>query len=99
MTPEDFVSCIRREILEVNLALYSQDFGRPLSEPNAWPRMTKLYQSLTEEQQAQFMEGIRQVMVDTLSNVLGILDGSTLVEHYRGSFRLTYDNQPQKLNG
>jgi hypothetical protein len=71
-------------ILEANLALYRQNIGRSLSEPSSWPRMTELYQSLTQEQQGQFMEGIRQVMVDTLSNVFGILDGSTPLEHHRG---------------
>jgi hypothetical protein len=103
MTPQDFVSCVRREVLEANLALYRQNLGRSVqssAEPHTfWPKMTELYQSLTEEQRRQFVEGIRQVMVDTLSNVLGILDGSTLLEHHRGYFHLTYGDEPHELNG
>lgn len=103
MTPQEFVSCIRREVLEQNLALYHQNLNRSLSPANAqevhWPRMAELYQSLNEEQRLQFIEGIRLVMVDTLSNVLGILDGSTLLEKHRDYFHLTYGEEPQKLNG
>jgi len=103
MTPKDFVACLRREVLEANLTLYRQNLGRSspaLAEPQTlWPKMTELYQSLTEEQRRQFMEGIRQVMVDTLSNVLRILDGSTMLEHHRGYFHLTYDDELRELNG
>jgi hypothetical protein len=61
--------------------------------------MAELYQSLDEEQRRQFMDGIRQVMVDTLSNIFGILDGSTLLEKHRDYFHLTYGSEPQELNG
>ena len=64
-----------------------------------WPQIAQLYRSLTEEQRRQFMEGIRQVIVDTLSNMLGILDGSTLLEKHRDDFHLTYGDDPQEING
>lgn len=103
MTPQEFVSCIRREVLEQNLALYRQHLERPVSTTTGpdthWPQMAKLYQSLTEEQRRLFLEGVRQVMVDTLSNALGILDGSTLLEKHRDYFHLTYGDDPQEING
>jgi hypothetical protein len=36
------------------------------------------------------MMAIRQTMVDTLSFVFGILDGSTLLEKHRDYFHLIY---------
>ena len=103
MNPQEFISCIRREVLDANLAMYKQGFEHSASittkQDSRWPRMATLYQSLTEQQQVQLMEAIRQVMEDTLSNVLGILDGSTLLENHRGSFHLTYDDKPEELNG
>lgn len=102
MTPQDFVSYIRREVPEQNLALYRQNLEHP-SDTNTqdtyWPRMAELYRSLNEEQQRQFIEGIRQVMVDTLSNAVEILDGSILLEKDRDYFHLTYGDEPQELNG
>lgn len=103
MTPQEFVLCIRREVLEQNLVAYRQNLERPAlittGRDTQWPRMAELYQSLTEEQRRQFVEGVRQVMVDTLSNVLGILDGSTLLEKHRDYFHLTYGDDPQAING
>ncbi len=42
---------------------------------------------------------MRQVIVDTLSNVFGVLDGSTPLENYRDYFHLAYGDDPQDLNG
>jgi hypothetical protein len=103
MTPEDFVSCIRREILEGNLALYKNSIARSTSGsepgPQNWPRMAEFYRSLNNEDRQTFMAIVRQIIVDTLSNVLGILDGSTLLEKHRGYFKLTYGDEARKLNG
>src|SRR5947207_10125305 len=102
MNPQEFVSCVRREIMEANLTMYRQELERSVSTKTVrdshWPQMAALYQSLTEEQRRQFVEGIRQVMVDTLSNVLGVLDGSTLLEKHRDYFHLSYGDDPQKIN-
>lgn len=97
MTSQQFVSAIRREVLDANLKMYLEDFQIPAA--SHWPKMTKLYESLDKEQQRQFIESIRQVMVDTLSNVFGILDGSTLLEDHRDYFHLTYAAEPEEING
>jgi hypothetical protein len=101
MTPEEFISCIRHEVLEDSLTMYREHLDRSLSgtEKVYWPRMAEFYRSLSDEQRQQFLEAIRQVMVDTLSNVMGILDGSTLLEQHRDFFHLTYGNERQELNG
>lgn len=103
MTPQEFVSRIRSEVLEQNLAIYCQNLEDPRSTTIGrgahWPRMAELYQSLTEDQRRLFVEGVRQVMVDTLSNVLGILDGSTLLGQHRDCFHLTYGGDHEVING
>ena len=93
MTPDDFVACLRREVLERNLAAYRTSVANAVDKgagANHWPRMAELDRSLGEEQRSEFLVAIRQVMIDTLSHVLGILDGSSLLEHYRDYFHLTY---------
>ncbi len=101
MTPEEFVSCIRREVLEANLATYKRDLETSLSNSRKshWAKTAKFYNSLTEEQRNQFIEAVQQIMLDTLSNVLGVLDGSTLLEKHRDYFHLTYGQTPTELNG
>lgn len=103
MTPQEFVSCIRREVLDNYLNTFHEKMESTLSGENIrepyWPQTAEFYRSLSEEQRQQFTAAIRQVMVDTLSYVFGILDGSTLLEKHRDYFHLTYGAKAQDLNG
>ena len=103
MTPEQFVSCMRIEILEASLADYRNDLERSLTTADRrgthWPRMADFYASLSPEQRERFFDITRQVIVDTLSTVLGVLDGSTLLKKYRDDFHLTYGDGSRQLNG
>jgi hypothetical protein len=101
MTPQQFVLSIRREILEVNLSTYRENVEKRdgTGRKQHWPGMVEFCESLNEHQRRQFMTIIRQVMVDTLSNVFGILDGSTLLESHRDYFHLTYGDESQEING
>ena len=103
MTADEFVSCIRREILEANLATYRDTLERSLSEPgftdDYWRRAGELYRSLNDEQRRQLLGIMRQVSLDTLSSILGVLDGSALLEKHRDYFHLRYGDEPQELNG
>jgi len=38
-------------------------------------------------------------MVDTVSNLFGIIDGTSLLETYREEFSLTYGKDTTRLNG
>lgn len=103
MTSQDFVSCIRREVLEQNIELYLHNLERAAQSGNGsndlWPRMSELYQSLDEVQRREFMIAVRQIIVDTLSNIFGVLDGSTLLKKHRDYFHLTYGGESKDLNG
>jgi hypothetical protein len=81
-----------REYLESAVAT-----GNPATP--GWPDMARLYRSLTEEQRRAFMEAVRQVVVDTMSQILGILDGSSLLAKHRDDFHLTYGDHQNELNG
>jgi hypothetical protein len=102
MTPQQFVSNIRSEVLEQNWATYQSVLSEESlsgSVSQYWPQMAKFSLSLNQEQRKQFEMAIRQVMVDTISNILGILDGTSILEHYRGDFNLTYNDDKKQLNG
>lgn len=102
MTPEDFVNKIRGAVIDSNsdadkimLESTSIDFA---TDPY-WKRLLGLYGSLNAEQRAIILETMRQVRVDTVSEIFGILDGSSALEGPREDFVLTTIQDDQELNG
>jgi hypothetical protein len=53
---------------------------------------------MTDRQQRATSVLINQVTKDTISNLLGILDGVSLLDGFRGHFQLTYESG-HVLNG
>jgi len=101
MSPKDFVEALYDEVVNRPAAEYfteldqctqsdiKDDYGK-----SVW----KLWSELTDEQRAVVRSIVRQVAIDTVSHMLGIIDGPTLLNKYRGEFCLTYDGGPP-LNG
>lgn len=83
MNAESFAKQIRKSIIEDNLAIYRDLFASTspdgASDPY-WKRSLALYGNLTEEEKAVLFEIIRQVMSDTVSNFMGVLDGVSTLE-------------------
>lgn len=100
MTPEQLVSELRSSVVDENVALYRGLFAgtepRKARDPY-WRRALALFGGLSDEQREVFFEVVRQVAVDTTSNVLGVLDGVSYLEGAEGGFELTCG--AQKLNG
>ena len=80
MTPEDFVSCVHKDVVLVNVTTYRELFKRTppqaATDPH-WKRALTLYGSLSDAEREVLFAIIRQVTVDAVSSVLGILDGSS----------------------
>jgi hypothetical protein len=78
MSPENFVSEIRAAVVEQNSAIYKDLFESTSVESASdpyWKRALALYASLSDSDRKVLFEIMRQATVDTISNVLGILDG------------------------
>jgi putative transposase len=76
MNSIDFVSSIRLGVVEENLKLYREIYtASPDALDGYWKRALSLFSVLSEDQQDVFFEIIRQIEVDTVSNVLGVIDG------------------------
>jgi hypothetical protein len=79
MTPEELVAALRAEVITSNQSEYKKWF---LTDPtNArspyWHCALALFAKLQEDERKVFFEVLRQVQVDTVSNMLGIIDGSS----------------------
>jgi predicted RNA polymerase sigma factor len=101
MTAKAFVSQLRQAVVEENVALYKQLFtdtsAATASDPY-WKRALEFFDNLDSAQQSTLFEIIRQVAVDTTSNVLGIIDGVSTLEGFDDYFKLNYGGETQ-LNG
>jgi hypothetical protein len=102
MTPEKFVSEVRSAVVDQNATIYRQLFEsttvESVSDPY-WKRALTLYASLGERDRVILIEMMRQATVDTVSNVFGILDGSSSLDNAREDFILTGKSDNQKING
>lgn len=102
MTPNDFVVRLRDAVIEENCSIYRDLFTSTRVENASdayWKRALALFNTLPPEQQEVFFEVLRQIAVDTTSNVLGVIDGVNSVEGIDAEFVLTYDDEEQPLNG
>lgn len=102
VTPEELVAKIRRSAVDENQALYRGLFDNTpttsATDPY-WARAKNLFESLDRDQRDIFLEAIRQTSIDTVSNLLGIIDGVNSIDDVNGDFFLTYDGGNEPLNG
>lgn len=79
MTPAEFVLEVRTSIVDENVAIYRALLdGNPAKEASDpyWKSLQQLYARLPVTDRETFFAVMRQVSVDTVSNVLGVIDGS-----------------------
>lgn len=76
-------------IVEENMSIYRTIFskeGNPGDWDAYWQNAAALYRSLDESQREVFFSILQQTMIDTVSNVLAVLDNvSSLTDEWRFS--------------
>lgn len=75
---EKFAKSLYESIVKENLDLYKEDFEDTEIDSYTeeyWIKALEFYSSLTDTHKDILMKIIEQTMVDTISNVLGIIDG------------------------
>ncbi|MEC1155455.1 transposase [Cytobacillus horneckiae] len=77
---ENFIKSLYESIVKENLELERELYEATKIGPKIdeyWKSAIGLYNSLTEENKDILMRIIEQTMIDTISNMLGIIDGSS----------------------
>jgi len=100
MNRDEFVSAIREEIVDSNLSSYRQLFieNRPESATDPyWQEALRFFGSLPTSERTVFFRILRQVTVDTISSILGMLDGVWELKDQEGDFDLLLAGE--RLNG
>jgi len=101
MNSADFVASVKKCVIDENLSIYKELFSAPPTNASDkyWQNSRALFNSLNEDQQRAFLQVIRQTMVDTISNLLGIIDGASFIEGVDQDFELTHGNNRNPLSG
>jgi hypothetical protein len=100
MEPIEFVTAIRDRVIEsdnvnyLNMLNAKEDIKDPL-----WKEVLTLYKSLHKEQQQSFLFIFRLIQVNTVSHILGILDGSAYLNDKQETFVLKTETSDLIING
>lgn len=93
---ELFVKSLYDSIIKENLQLYKDLYETTKVTPDIdeyWKKSLDLYHGLSDEQKAVLMKVIEQTMIDTISNVLGVIDGSSTLENGPSEIKLLIDSK------
>lgn len=96
MKPEEFVRNINQAIIDDNINIYKDLFATTdinTVTDKYWKEALSLYNDLGSHQKEVLFKIIRQVQVDSLSNIFGILDGRAFIEGQSKDFELIYDGK------
>lgn len=77
---EEFIKRIYNTIVIENIEIYKNQFETSIQSDNIGDYTRKcleMYAMLSEEQKQLMLEILKNVIIDTTSNVFGILDGSS----------------------
>jgi hypothetical protein len=100
MSPAELVQALLQEVVEGNTREYSKMLSTSASTARdpTWKQILTARESMDPAQRGALDVLVKQVVVDTVSTILGILDGPTVLPRFRGPFTLTYESGA-KLNG
>ena len=93
MNTENFVRQIRQSVIEENTQSYRQIFEDTEATVTSeyWIRANTLFHSLNHEQQDVLIEIMRQVSIDTISTIFGIIDGVCWFDEQNHCFQFICD--------
>jgi hypothetical protein len=80
---EEFIKSLYKAVIEENLKI-SKDLFETTNAANVtddyWRESLVFYNSLAKEQRESLFKIIEQTMIDTISNTLGIIDGTSTID-------------------
>ena len=78
-----FVKSLYESIIKENLEIYKDLYETTnvtSKTDDYWKKTIGFYESLTNENKVTLMKIIEQTMIDTISNMLGVIDGSSTLK-------------------
>ena len=99
MKPETLVKILDRDVIERNLDLYRDllDTTTEAKDP-VWKGILPIYINFSKDEKETFLNFLRIVEINTLSHVLGILDGVNSADGIVEDFILTTESCEERIN-
>lgn len=102
MTPKRFVDEVLKTVIDGGVVTYKEALTEtgPVTDPY-WRRLLTLYRGLPARQRKVVLEIMRQVQVDTVSELFGIFDGTSPLAGRSENFELLHKKGKSRvrLNG
>lgn len=101
MEAEEFIESLRRTVLESDL----KDYGKILAEDitqvsdQTWRPIVLKYQLFSDVEKKEFINFMRMIQVNTISHVLGVIDGSSYLDENNEDFKLICSSDGKLING
>ena len=89
---EKFIESIFASIVEGNVAIYKELFNEEVNKDNVidyWKNAMKFYGDIDESQREVFFSIIKTVIIDTISNVFGVIDGVCAIDDKDWSIKMS----------
>lgn len=101
ITAAEFAEYVYRHVVEDNLRVYASLLRQDATKIGdaAWRKIADAHRTMNSDQRAATQLLASLVLVDAVSNVLGILDGTCILEEHRQEFRVLYGDGNAPLNG
>ncbi len=92
---KEFIRSLINGVINENLVLYKEIIDTPIAEvtDEYWKNVISLYNSVDRSRQETIVDIFKQVMIDTVSTMLGIIDGSIAIDDYENELELRINDQ------
>ena len=102
MNDEEFSKIIHAQVIgeqQIHICNQLNCTDSKSAHEDAWADVLEALSGLTPEIKSKIAVFATQMCVDSVSHVLGILDGTSILENHRDEFKLTYGKSKKTLNG
>ena len=103
MSAKNFVDKVRKSIIENNMAIYRDLLNNSDIKETTdkyWQDVLLFYKKLNKSEQELLLKIMKQVSVDTVSNMFAILDGVAFLNEQEDNFKLIINNDKnEQING
>jgi len=96
----EFVKQLKERVIENDNKVYQNLLDTTTeAKDSIWQGVLPIYKNLNADQKLAFLHFLRMIQVNTLSHILGVLDGSTTLSENDVNFILKTEEKDEQING
>ena len=96
----EFITKIKERVVDNDNEVYKNLLDTTIEAKDpTWQGILPIYKGMSENQQILFLQFLRMIQVNTVSHILGVLDGTTNLTENGETFVLKTEEQEELING